>query len=150
MLLRVLAAASLILFFCSAAPSKSPEALIQSLYARHQPKKDKSLNWCNKKTISSFVDARLTALFIKDCQCAKRTGEICQLDSDPFYDAQDFDDTDPNPRVKEIAPDTYAVTISNFGDQKFIYKMTKTSAGWRISDIEGPTNKSLLKLLSMQ
>src|SRR5438128_12530160 len=95
----------------------TPVALIQSLFARHQPKKDKSLNWCDKTTIASFVDARLTALFIKDCQCAKRTGEICQIDSDPFYDAQDFDDADPNPRVKEIAPNTYAVTISNFGDQ---------------------------------
>jgi hypothetical protein len=26
--------------------------------------------------------------------------------------------------------------------------MTKTTAGWRISEIEGPTNKSLVKLLS--
>ena len=137
-----------VLFATPPPATDTPAALIQSLFARHQPKKDKPLDWCNKKVISGFLDARLTALFIKDCQCAKRTGEICQIDSDPFYDAQDFDDTDPNPRVQEIAPKTYAVTISNFGDQKFIYKMTKTSAGWRISDIEGPTNKSLLKLLS--
>jgi hypothetical protein len=135
--------------FASTPAADTPATLIQSLYARHQPAKNKSLNWCNKKAISSFVDTRLTALFIKDCQCQKRTGEICNLDSDPFYDAQDFDDADPNPRVQEVAPNTYEVTITNFGDLKLIYKMTKTSAGWRISDIESPANKwSLVKLLS--
>jgi hypothetical protein len=135
--------------FASTPVADTPEALIQSLYARDRPGQDKSLNWCDKKTISRFADARLTALFIKDCQCAKRTGEICQLDSDPFYNAQDFDTADPNPRINQIDANTYAVMITNFGDQKLIYKMTKTSAGWRISDIEWPEDKSsLVKLLS--
>ena len=140
--------ASAIFLFASAPASDTPESLIKSLYARHQPGKDKNLDWCNKKAISKFADARLTALFLKDCACAKKTGEICMLDSDPFYDAQDFDDSDPNPRVKQLTLDSFEVTIHNFEDYKLIYKMTKTSAGWRISEIEGPTNKSLVKLLS--
>ena len=126
----------------------TPQAVIQSLYARHQPGKDKSIDWCDKKTISQFTDVRLTGLFLKDCQCQKRTGEICQLDSDPFYDAQDFDTADPNPRIKKIAPNTYEVTITNLGDHKLVYKMTKTAAGWRISDISSADNKSLVKLLT--
>jgi hypothetical protein len=134
--------------FATAPAADTPEALIQSLYARDRPGKDKSIDWCDKKTISQFADARLTALFIKDCKCAKRTGEICQLDSDPFYAAQDFDAADPNPRVKQIAPNTFEVTITNFGDQKLIYRMTKTSAGWRISDISSADEPSLVKLLS--
>jgi hypothetical protein len=130
------------------AADNTPESFIKSLYAVHQPGKDKNLDWCDKKAISKFADARLTSLFLKDCECARRTGEICQLDSDPFYDAQDFDDGDPNPRVKRTATNSFEVTIHNFDDYKLIYKMKKTSDGWRISDIEGPTNKSLVKLLT--
>jgi hypothetical protein len=141
--------ASVIFLFASAPAADTPEALIKSLYARHQPGKNKNLDWCDKKAISKYADARLTALFLEDCACARRTREICNLDSDPFYDAQDFDDGDPNPRVKQLAANSYEVTFSNFGDQKLIYKMKKTSAGWRVSDIDSPSNKwSLVKLLS--
>ena len=111
----------------------TPDGLIKSLYARHQPGKDKNLDWCDRKTISKYCDARLTDLFIKDCQCARRTGEICQLDSDPFYDAQDFDGSDPNPRVKRLSANSFDVTFHNFQDHKLIYKMKKTSDGWRVS-----------------
>ena len=142
--------ALLIAFLFATTPAAdTPSALIKSLYARHQPGKDQNLDWCDKKAISKFADPQLTALFIKDCQCQKRTGEICNIDSDPFYDAQDFGTSDPNPRVRQIAPNTYEVTFTNMSDHKLIYKMTKTSAGWRISDIDSPENKwSLVKLLS--
>jgi hypothetical protein len=144
-----LCVASVVFLFASAPAVDTPETLIKSLYARHQPGKDKNLDWCNKKAISKYADARLTTLFLKDCECARRTQEFCMLDSDPFYDAQDFDSSDPNPRVRQVAANTYEVTFSNFGDQKLIYKMKKTSAGWRVSDIESPSNKwTLTKLLS--
>jgi hypothetical protein len=70
------------------------------------------------------------------------------LDSDPFYDAQDFDDADPNVRVKATDSNTFEVTLNNFGDETLVYTMQQTSKGWRISDIASPTNKSLVKLLS--
>lgn len=135
--------------FLFATASDAPEALIQSLFAHDQPGKDKSLDWCDRETISKYADARLTSLFIKDCECSRRTKEICNLDSDPFYNAQDFDTADPNPRIKRLTATAYEVTITNFGEQKLIYKMKKTSDGWRISDIEWPADKSsLVKLLS--
>ena len=144
-----LCVASVVFLFASAPAADTPESLIKSLYARHQPGKDKNLDWCNKKAISKYADARLTALFIKDCECTRRTQEICNLGSDPFYDAQDFDGSDPNPRIRQVAANAYEVTFSNFGDQKLIYKLKKTSDGWRVSDIESPSNKtSLVKLLS--
>jgi hypothetical protein len=148
MRLTALCASSLVFLFASA-PADTPETLIKALYARHQPGKDKNLDWCNKKAISKYTDARLTALFLKDCECTHRTREICNLGSDPFYDAQDFDNSDPNPRLKQIAGNAYEVTFSNFGDNKLIYKVKKTSDGWRVSDIESPSNKwSLVKMLS--
>jgi hypothetical protein len=52
-------------------------------------------------------------------------------------------------RATKIAPNAYEVTFTNFGDQKLIYKVRKTNAGWRITDIESPANKwTLIKLLS--
>ena len=140
--------ASAILLFAAAPAPDTPETLIKSLYAHHQPGKNKNIDWCNRKTISKYANARLTDLFIKDCQCAKRTKEFCQLDSDPFYDAQDFDDADPNVRVKATDPNTFEVTLNNFGDETLVYTIQQTSKGWRISDIASPTNKSLVKLLS--
>jgi hypothetical protein len=63
----------------------------------------------------------------------------------------DIQTSDPNPRVRQVAANAYEVRFSNFGDQKLIYKMKKSSDGWRVSDIASPSNKwSLIKLLSVR
>src|SRR5215471_17686761 len=72
------------------AASDSPEALILSLYSHHQPSRGEGLDTCNRVDLARYCDARLTDLFLKECACRKRTGEVCNLDWDPFYDAQDF------------------------------------------------------------
>jgi hypothetical protein len=127
----------------------TPESLILSLYSQHQPGQEKKIDWCNRKSISKYCDSRLTNLFIKDCECGKKTQEVCNLDWDPFYDAQDFDESEPNPRIKQISSSSYEVTITNIGERKLIYEVKKTKVGWRISNIKSPsTNWSLVDVLS--
>jgi hypothetical protein len=147
---RLLAAALLLAAFAPAGgvESDTPEGLIQALYAHHQPGRRREIDTCKKGQISKYCDARLTELLLKDCACSKRKQEVCNLDWDPFYDSQDFGEGDPNPRIKRADPaDTFEVTITNLGDTRLTYEMTRTKSGWRISDIR--TSKwDLVKVLS--
>ena len=143
------------LFFASlmaAAESRAgtPQELIMSVYAHHQPTKGKEIDVCEKGSISRYCDATLTELFRKDCACKKKTHEVCNLDWDPFYDAQDFDDSYPSPQIKEMKQaGSFEVTINNLGERKLIYEMKKTKDGWRIANIRSPASGwSLLEVLS--
>ena len=134
--------------FAAESSSGTPEALIRSLYARHQPGKHKELSTCKRSDLSKYCDSKLTDLLLKDCACSKMTHEVCNLDFDPFYGAQDFGEENPNPRVQRRGQsDRYDVTITNLGEVKLTYTMTKTKDGWRISDIE-TAEWDLLKILS--
>src|SRR5262245_31525957 len=78
---------------CFGADTKksSPEDFIRSLYRFHQPGRDTPDWFGNKQTLSKYFDKELTALFIKDDECAKREQGVCNLDFDQIYDAQDFE-----------------------------------------------------------
>lgn len=146
-LLAALLLAPLAAFAAEPQP-ETPEALIRSLYAHHQPGQHKEISTCNRRAISQYCDEKLTALFQKDCDCGKRTHEVCNLDWDPFYDAQDFGPEEPNPHIKRIGDsDEYAVTITNIDEVHLTYAMKKTKAGWRIADIRTP-KWDLLKVLN--
>ena len=128
--------------------SDTPEALIRSLYAHHQPGRGKEIDTCDRRALAKYCDASLTNLFLKDCACSKKTHEICNLDWDPFYDAQDFGTEEPNPRVKRIGEtDEYEVTITNLGEIHLTDEFRKTKAGWRITNIKTP-KWDLVKVLS--
>jgi hypothetical protein len=116
--------------------SDTPEALIASLYEHHQPGRGREVDACDRAAISKYCDAGLADLFQKDCDCSKKSGEVCNLDWDPFYDSQDFGKEDPHPRVRRLdRSDAFEVAITNLGETKLTYEMTKTRAGWRIANI---------------
>jgi hypothetical protein len=54
-----------------------------------------------------------------------------------------------DPRIKNVAQNSFEVTFNNFGEKKLIYEVVKTEVGWRISNIESPSmNWSLVDVLS--
>jgi len=130
--------------------ANTPQELIRSLYAHHQPKKGKEVDVCDRAAVAKYCDAALTELFSKECACRKEREEACNLDWDPFYDAQDFDASDPRPRIEETKPaGSFDVTIHNLGERRLIYQMTQTPKGWRISNIRSPASGwSLREVLS--
>lgn len=139
----MLAAASLLASavpaLAGAPPPGTPEAVIASLYAHHQPGRGKEVDTCDRAAISKYCDAGLADLLVKDCDCSKKSGEVCNLDWDPFYDSQDFGKEDPRPRIERLeGSDAFAVTIRNLGERKLTYEMTKTPAGWRIANVRTP------------
>ena len=136
---------------CFGADTKksSPEDFIRSLYHFHQPGRDTPDWFGDKQTLSKYFDKELTALFIKDDECAKREQGVCNLDFDPIYDAQDFEKETTNLQVAAAAgqPDLFNVTFTNLGTRTLVYRLTNTPSGWRISDIkyaEGPSLKEIL------
>lgn len=128
----------------------SPEDFIRSLYHFHQPGKDTPDWFGDKGTLSMYFDKELTALFIKDDECAKREHGVCNLDFDPIYAAQDFDKETTNLQIAAVKdqPDSFNVTFTNLGTRTLVYRLTNTPDGWRISDIKYPEGPSLKEILS--
>ena len=136
--------------FRSRHKKSSPEDFIRSVYRFHQPGKDTPDWFGNKRTLSNYFDKELTALFIKDAECAKREQGVCNLDFDPIYDAQDFDKKTTNLQVAAVAghSELFNVTFTNLGTRTLVYRLTNTPSGWRISDIKYPEGPSLKEILS--
>jgi len=130
----------------------SPEDFIRSLYDFHQPGKDTPDWFGDEQTLSKYFDKELTALFMKDAECAKREQGVCNLEFDPIYDAQDFEEKTTNLQITAVAgqPDSFKVTFTNLGPRTLVYRLTNTPGGWRISDIKYAEGPSLKELLSQE
>lgn len=102
-----------------------------------------------RAVLSKYFDDELTALLLKDSECARRTKGICNLSFSPLWASQDPGATDL--RVTGTAdPATVAVTFRHPGQQaptKLQYRLRRTPAGWRIQDIVYDEIGSLVKLL---
>ena len=137
---------------CFGADTKtsSPEDFIRSVYDFHQPGKETPDWFGDKQTLSKYFDKELTALFLKDDECAKREQGVCNLDFDPIYDAQDFEKETTNLQIAAVAgqPDLFKVTFTNIGTRTLVYRLMDTRSGWRISDIKYPEGPSLKEILS--
>ena len=139
---------------CFGADTKksSPEDFIRFLYRFHQPGRETRDWFGDKRTLSKYFDKELTALFIKDDECAKREHGVCNLDFDPIYDAQDFEKETTNLQIAAVVgqPDWFNVTFTNLGTRTLVYKLTNTPSGWLISDIKYPEGHSLKEILSRE
>ncbi len=135
---------------------------MRSVYAQHRPAKNAGLKLCDRKTVSQYFDTRLTELLLKDCACARRTREVCALDWDPFYDAQDFEEGDPAPRTRRVDDKgsvRLEVTIPSQKPVTLFYYFSKASRrapaakdatrqtvdDWRITDIRSAVNRWALR-----
>ena len=109
---------------CSGADTKtfSPEDFIRSLYHFHQPGKETPDWFGDKQTLLKYFDKELTALFLKDDECAKREQGVCNLDFDPIYDAQDFEEKTINLQIVAVVgqPDLFNVTFTNLGTRTLV------------------------------
>jgi hypothetical protein len=139
---------------CFGADTKksSPEDFIRSVYRFHQPWGKQRFWFDDKRTLSKYFDKELTALFIKDDECKKREQGVCNLDFDPIYAAQDFDEKTTNLQIAAVVgqPDLFKVTFTNLGTRTLVYRLTDTPSGWRISDIKYPDEPSLKEILSRE
>jgi len=139
---------------CFGADTKksSPEDFIRSVYRFHHPWGKQPAWFADKRTLSKYFDKELTTLFLKDDECKKREQGVCNLDFDPIYAAQDFDEKTTNLQIAAVVgqPDLFKVTFTNLGTRTLVYRLTDTPSGWRISDIKYPDEPSLKEILSRE
>lgn len=100
-----------------------------------------------KTTLARYLDDRLVVLVLADRACSARTHEVCNLDFSPMWDSQD-----PVGTTVKISPiDASRVLVELHGpDQnarRLTYRMVKTTAGWRVHDIEYDSHESLATML---
>jgi hypothetical protein len=132
--------------------SDKPENIIFNLYKEHQPQNGKGISFGDEKTLNRYFTRDLTALLLRNEECVKRTREVCNLNMDPIFDAQDYDKSQLNLEIKEISSKhsslRYKVTFTNLGRRTVVYELNKTKSGWRISDIIYASRHSLREMLA--
>jgi len=102
-----------------------------------------------REVLAKYFDDRLTALILRDRECARTTHEACALDFLPLWDGQDVGATDlairgtSDPSIVEV---TFRFAGKKDRKRKLTYRLTHGTSGWRVTDIRSP-DWSLLSLL---
>ena len=107
---------------------------------------DKGLNYADTKETSKYFDSLLVRLLLEEEECKERTKEICNLDANPIYSAQDFSQDGIEVRIENesIAPRmAFNVHIRNGGMQTLKYFLHKENGKWKIEDIQYPGSGTL-------
>jgi hypothetical protein len=134
-----------------------PEEVIRALYRAHRPWEHKGLDLRNRAVLSKYFSPELTKLFLKNAQverdCPK--GDLCGLDFDPIFGAQDFDDhLNFKLRITEASPPQtgrFEARFKLFNEEKseqeqvIVFQLVQLKNGWRIDDIVYPKDKTTLK-----
>jgi hypothetical protein len=93
----------------------------------------------SRAMLERYFDHALADLIVKDRECSARTHEICNLDFLPIWSGQDPGATD----LSVTSTNDPSVVLVQFHhvptseSVKLTYTLSKSPAGWRISDIKG-------------
>jgi hypothetical protein len=131
------------------AQEQTPQQFLQSIYDPYRTAGFKGQPYWEAKR---FFAPDLAQAIERDVAEAKKRKEPPTLDGDPFVDAQDWQITSISSSTsvnKENTKAAGAVAFLNSGEPKAMaIAMVKMPAGWRISDITGPSGslRGLYKL----
>lgn len=98
--------------------------------------------------LERYLTPELAAAVRADRACAARTHEICRLDFDPLWDAQDPAAT--GLRITQGAvPTRVDVSFDAPGGRHVVVhlRLRRTASGWRIADFIGGDGRGLQSLL---
>ena len=132
------------------AAAATPDAVVRELYRVHRKGYGRVFVKEGRRLQQRFFDDNLANLIWKDLTETPQD-EVGRLDFDPLYNAQDIHIT--RFRVGPPALDgdkaTVQVTFSNYDRKENLkFLMTKTAAGWKISNIDYGEGFNLLKILT--
>ncbi|MEO8803741.1 MAG: hypothetical protein ABI304_12905 [Rudaea sp.] len=114
------------------------------------PETQKPLLDQSRVVLLRYFTPELSALILRDRECAARTREVCNLDFLPIWDSQD----PMGATVKmagEPAVGKVRATIRYANGEKriLIFRLAQTSVGWRIADViyagDKPTLAQILR-----
>ena len=126
------------------------EAVVRELYKVHRNGNGPLFTKRGRKYHEKFFDRKLADLIWKDLTETPE-GEVGHIDFDPLFAAQDMQIKNFRVGAATIKGDkaTVPVTFLNF-DQKvrIEFRLVRTKAGWKISNILYGDNSDFLKILS--
>lgn len=128
----------------------SPVAVIKSLYTAHKDGKGPLFTKSGKNHLAKYFDSKLSQLIWKNVSETPEDS-VGNLDFDPLYNAQDVKITHfkvGEPKIKG----RQALSIVSFNNYeaktRITFSLLKTSAGWRIQNLDYGGGSDLVKLLS--
>ena len=140
---------------CAKAPDPkvvAAEKVLRELYLINDPAHDKPIDWGDKSITSKYFDSTLVRLYYVNKQCEIRTHEICNLDADPIYGAQDYDEKGVSVQFENILASPkmiFKVKIKNITEYDFSAELGIENGQWKILDIQyDKPGYSLLKMMS--
>jgi hypothetical protein len=117
--------------------------IVRSLYDEfageavlEDPQTQKPLLDQSRAVLLRYFTSELSVLILRDRECAARTRDICNLDFLPIWDSQD-----PTGATVKMAGESAlgkvraTVRYPNGEKRELVFRLTKTSVGWRIVDI---------------
>jgi hypothetical protein len=120
------------------AVDQTAEAFLNGIYAHYKGKNTKGIFLDKDSEIRHYFEPSLADMIIKDDEAAKKSGDIPNLDGDPFVDAQDWDIKSFDIKVEHRGDDkaTATVKFKNTGEPKLLHvNLVHLKDGWKISDI---------------
>jgi len=128
----------------------SPAAVVTELYRIHKNGNGPLFTKEGKKYHEQFFDRKLAGLIWKDLTETPE-GEVGHIDGDPLFNAQDMKITKFAVGAATVEGDgaTVPVTFMNFDQKvKITFRLVKTDAGWKISNILYGDGSDFVKILS--
>ncbi len=128
----------------------SPAAVVADLYRVHRNGYGPLFTKKGRKFHEQFFDERLAGLIWKDLTETPE-GEIGHIDGDPLFNAQDMKITRFRVGAATVEGDsaTVPVTFMNYDQRVTItFRLVKTAAGWKISNILYGDGSDFVKILS--
>lgn len=121
---------------CREAGAGGPEEVVRTLYREYASDDHKSVTHEPEAVLSKFFDAKVAALLLENQECWKNTGDICAIDMNILYVAQDYEISDFKVCEMDAVSHAVAVQFRSFGEPHVVtYDMSNAGGGWRISDI---------------
>jgi hypothetical protein len=122
---------------------RSDVNVVRSLYDEfageavlEDPEMQKSLLDQSQVVLLRYFTPELSALILRDRECTARTQEVCNLDFSPIWDSQDPTGATVKMTGESILGKVHAtVRYPNGERRELVFRLTKTSMGWRIADI---------------
>jgi hypothetical protein len=125
---------------------------LEEIFKEDDPAHNKPFEWGNPKILGKYFDSTLVGLFKANEECETRTKEVCNLDGDPIWNAQDYDEKGIKAEISHIPNSegmVFKVKISNLGQHFETVHMVFENGNWKIKDIEYEGESStLLKYMS--
>lgn len=130
---------------------ETPDAFARRFFKRYLSTME-DVDWfADRALLAMYFDPAMVELFQRENSCRRQHG-MCNLDFDPFIDAQDYDENIfPSLQATALGSATPArvkVSFRNLGQTTTLtLTLSKVDGQWRIRDLQSPNYGSLKAIL---